>query len=77
MTDYLEIIIIEIPEVLKAYHKTPNDIVLQWMLFLDNPEKEDVAHIIEKTKILKRQKRQYRKLYKKLKKLPKKQKKKE
>ena len=42
MTDYFEIIIIEIPKVVKAYHKTPDDAVLQWMLFLDNPEKEEV-----------------------------------
>ncbi|MFR8116574.1 MAG: hypothetical protein ACLVAK_06175 [Clostridia bacterium] len=41
MTDYLEIIIIDLQKVLKAYHKTPNDEVLQWMLFLDNPEKKN------------------------------------
>ena len=41
MTDYFEIIIIEIPKVVKAYKKTPNDEVLQWMLFLDNPEKKN------------------------------------
>jgi hypothetical protein len=41
LTDYLEIIIIEIPKVVKAYQKTPNDEVLQWMLFLDNPEKKN------------------------------------
>ena len=41
MTDYLEIIIIDLQKVLKAYHKTPNDEVMQWMLFLDNPEKKN------------------------------------
>ena len=41
LTDYFEIIIIEIPKVVKAYQKTPNDEVLQWMLFLDNPEKKN------------------------------------
>ena len=41
MTDYFEIIIIEIPKVVKEYKKTPNDEVLQWMLFLDNPEKKN------------------------------------
>ena len=50
MTDYFEIIIIEIPKVVKAYKKTPNDEVLQWMLFLDNPEKEEVARIMEENK---------------------------
>ncbi len=53
MTDYLEIIIIEIPKVVKAYHKTPDDEVLQWMLFLDNPEKEEVARIMEENKDIK------------------------
>ena len=53
LTDYLEIIIIEIPKVVKAYHKTPNDEVLQWMLFLDNPEKEEVARIMEENKDIK------------------------
>ena len=50
MTDYFEIIIIEIPKVVKAYKKTPNDEVLQWMLFLDNPEKknEKIYTIFEK-----------------------------
>ncbi len=53
MTDYFEIIIIEIPKVVKAYKKTPNDEVLQWMLFLDNPEKEEVARIMEENKNIK------------------------
>ena len=53
LTDYLEIIIIELPKVVKAYHKTPNDEVLQWMLFLDNPEKEEVSRIMEENKDIK------------------------
>ncbi len=53
MTDYFEIIIIEIPKVVKAYQKTPNDEVLQWMLFLDNPEKEEVTRIMEENKDIK------------------------
>ena len=53
MTDYFEIIIIEIPKVVKAYPKTPNDEVLQWMLFLDNPEKEEVTRIMEENKDIK------------------------
>ena len=53
MTDYFEIIIIEIPKVVKAYKKTPNDEVLQWMLFLDNPEKEEVTRIMEENEDIK------------------------
>ena len=37
LTDYFEIIIIEIPKVVKAYQKTPNDEVLQWIIFIDYP----------------------------------------
>ena len=53
LTDYFEIIIIEIPKVVKAYQKAPNDEVLQWMLFLDNPEKEEVARIMKENKDIK------------------------
>ena len=53
MTDYLEIIIIDLQKVVKAYQETPNDEVLQWMLFLDNPEKEEVARIMEENKDIK------------------------
>ena len=53
MTDYFEIIIIKIPKVVKAYQKTPNDEVLQWMLFLDNPEKEEAARIMEENEDIK------------------------
>jgi len=53
LTDYFEIIIIEIPKVVKAYQKTPNDEVLQWMLFLDNPKKEEVARIMEENRNIK------------------------
>ena len=53
LTDYFEIIIIEIPKVVKAYQKTPNDEVLQWMLFLDNPEKEEVSLIMEENRNIK------------------------
>ena len=53
LTDHFEIIIIEIPKVVKAYQKTPNDEVLQWMLFLDNPEKEEVSRIMEENKDIK------------------------
>ena len=53
MTYYLEIIIIDLQKVVKTYPKTPNDEVLQWMLFLDNPEKEEVARIMEENKDIK------------------------
>lgn len=58
LTDYLEIIIIELPKVIKAYQQTPNDELLQWMLFIDNPEKEEVAHIMEKNEDIKEAKKE-------------------
>ena len=58
MTDYLEIIIIELPKVIKAYQQTPNDELLQWMLFIDNPEKEEVAHIMEENEDIKEAKKE-------------------
>ena len=62
LTDYLEIIIIELSKVLKAYHKTPNDELLQWMLFLDNPEKEEVTHIVEENEDIKEAKEELDKI---------------
>lgn len=53
LTDYFEIVIIELQKVLKAYHRNPNDEVLQWMLFLDNPEKEEVTRIMEENEDIK------------------------
>ena len=53
LTDYFEIVIIELQKVLKAYHRNPNDEVLQWMLFLDNPEKEEVTRIMEENRNIK------------------------
>lgn len=58
LTDYLEIIIIELPKVIKAYQRTPNDELLQWMLFIDNPEKEEVAHIMEENEDIKEAKKE-------------------
>lgn len=58
LTDYLEIIIIELPKVIKAYQQTPNDELLQWMLFIDNPEKEEVAHIMEENEDIKEAKKE-------------------
>ena len=53
MTSYLEIHIIEVPKAIKEYAKSPQDTVLQWMMFLDNPNKEEVTKIMEKNEDIK------------------------
>ena len=48
LTSYLKFHIIEVPKAIKEYTKSPQDAVLQWMMFLDNPNKEEVTKIMEK-----------------------------
>ena len=47
LTNFFELHIIEIPKALKEYKKSPSDAVLQWMMFLDNPENMEVQRIME------------------------------
>lgn len=53
LTSYLEFHIIELPKAIKEYEKNPQDEVLQWMMFLENPKKEEVAKIMEENKNIK------------------------
>ena len=53
LTDYFEIAIIELPKAVKAYEKTPNDELLQWMMFLQNPEEKEVTRIMEENEDIK------------------------
>ena len=53
LTSYLEFHIIEVPKAIKEYTKNPQDAVLQWMMFLDNPNKEEVTKIMEENKYIK------------------------
>ena len=41
LTNFFELHIIEIPKALEEYKKNPTDAVLQWMMFLDNPEQNE------------------------------------
>lgn len=47
MTDRLEIIIIEIPKAKRIYKIDNTNELAQWMMFLDNPNKKEVSHIME------------------------------
>ncbi len=48
LTPYLQIDIIELPKAIKEYEKDRKNEMLQWMVFLENPENEEVGKIMEK-----------------------------
>ena len=54
LTDRLEIIIIELPKARRRYEKDQRDKIAQWMMFLDNPNKKEVIHIMEENKTIKK-----------------------
>ena len=56
LTDYFELYIIELPKAIKEYEKNKEDEVLQWMMFLENPETEEVAQIMEENEDIKKAK---------------------
>lgn len=62
LTKYFEIGIIEIPKAIKEYEKNPQDEVLQWMMFLDNPEKKEVTKIMEENEDIKEAKEELEKI---------------
>lgn len=53
LTSYLELHIIEMNKAIREYKTNPQDEVLQWMMFLENPKKEEVAKIMEENKDIK------------------------
>lgn len=50
MTDKLEIHIIEIPKAIKEYRNNKENEVLQWMMFLNEPESMEVEKIMKENK---------------------------
>ena len=50
MTDKLEIHIIEIPKAIKEYKNNKENEVLQWMMFLNEPESMEVEEIMKENK---------------------------
>ena len=46
LTDRLEISIIELPKAKRIYEKDKKNRIGQWMMFLDNPNKEEVIQIM-------------------------------
>ena len=62
LTPYLQIDIIELPRAIKEYKKGNNDEVLQWMMFLENPEDMEVTKIMEKNEDIKEAKEELEKI---------------
>ena len=50
LTDTLEVYIIELDKVRRLYKENPNSEIYQWMMFLDNPNSEEVGTIMKENK---------------------------
>ena len=53
LTDFLEIIIVEIPKAKRLYKENEKNKICQWMLFLDNPNKKEMKEIMAKNENIK------------------------
>ncbi len=53
MTDYFELYIIELPKAVKEYKSNKEDGMLQWMMFLENPEDAEVGKIMKENEDIK------------------------
>ena len=53
LTPYLQIDIIELPKAIKEYENNKQNEMLQWMMFLENPENKEVAKIMENNENIK------------------------
>ena len=50
LTDTLEVYIIELDKVRRLYKENPSSEIYQWMMFLDNPNSEEVSTIMKENK---------------------------
>lgn len=53
LTENCEMNIIELPKAIQEYQNNKQDEMLQWMMFLENPENEEVLKIMEENKDIK------------------------
>ena len=53
LTSYFEICIIELPKAIREYKTNKGNGVLQWMMFLENPEDVEVTKIMEENENIK------------------------
>lgn len=53
LTDDLEIIIVEIPKAIKQYKNNEQNKICQWMMFFDDPNKEELKEVMEENEKIK------------------------
>ena len=53
LTSFCELNIIEMSKAIQEYENNKQDEILQWMMFLDNPENKEVAEIMEENEDIK------------------------
>ena len=53
LTDHLEIIIVEIPKAIRQYKNNEKNKICQWMMFFDDPNKEELNEIMEENEKIK------------------------
>ena len=53
LPDYFQLVIIELPKAIKEYEVNKKDEILQWIMFLENPEGMEVAKIMKENKDIK------------------------
>ena len=62
LTSFCELNIIEMSKAIREYENNKQDEVLQWMMFLDNPENKEVAEIMEENEDIKEAKEELDKI---------------
>ena len=62
LTDYFQVVIIELSKATEEYKNNKEDGMLQWMMFLDNPEDVEVKKIMENNKEIKEAKNELDKI---------------
>ena len=62
LTDYFQGVIIELSKATEEYKNNKEDGMLQWMMFLDNPEDVEVKKIMENNKEIKEAKNELDKI---------------
>lgn len=62
LTNFCQISIIELPKAIKEYETNKEDEILQWMMFLENPEDMEVTKIMEENEDIKEAKEELDKI---------------
>ncbi len=57
MTEFCELHIIELSKAIQEYQNNKENEMLQWMMFLDNPDNEEIVAIMEENKDIKEAKK--------------------